>query len=164
MNGVNVEWIPGFDHAGIATQSVVNRKMNKLSEASDLGTNLKEFAETNLNRIKDQLQTTGALLDWDSTYYTMDESHSSAVKEAFIQLFENGLIQRADGIVNWSCALKTTVADIEVDEIDFDKKVTVRLPNYKDPVDFGVLYHVAYRFLDSGKMLNLPNGVCYFSK
>ncbi len=80
------------------------------------------------------------------------QTHSSVVQDAFIQLFDSGLIKRVDGIVNWSCALKTTVADIEVDEVDFDKRTTISVPNYKDPVEFGVLYYVAYQFLDSGKI------------
>lgn len=54
--------------------------------------------------------------------------------------------------MNWSCALKTTVADIEVDEVDFDKRTSISIPNYKDPVEFGVLYYVAYQLLDSGKV------------
>lgn len=66
------------------------------------------------------------------------------MKEAFIQLFENGIIKRENGIVNWSCALQTSVADIEVDEVDFDKKITIRVPGYKSAVAFGVLYHVEY--------------------
>lgn len=73
MSGVNVEWIPGFDHAGIATQSVVNRKLAKQSENLDPATAIQNFSSSNLHFIREQLQRTGALLDWDQTYYTLDE-------------------------------------------------------------------------------------------
>ncbi|ODM98155.1 Valine--tRNA ligase, mitochondrial 1 [Orchesella cincta] len=153
MTGLDIDWIPGFDHAGIATQSVVNRKMSKNKDGSTVGDNLKGFSSSNLDLIRQQLMASGALLNWDSEYYTLDERHSQTVKEAFIQLYENGLIRRADGIVNWSCAIQTTVADIEVDNISFDKRMTLRVPNYEFPIQFGVLYHVAYSLLDSDEKI-----------
>ncbi|CAL8121940.1 unnamed protein product [Orchesella dallaii] len=153
MTGLDVEWIPGFDHAGIATQSVVNRKMSKNQGTSALGENLKDFSTNNLDLIRKQLMASGALLNWGNEYYTLDKKHSQTVKEAFIQLFDDGLVRRADGIVNWSCALQTTVADIEVDNVSFEKKTSLRVPNYEHPIPFGVLYHVAYSMLDSDEKI-----------
>lgn len=77
MNGLKVEWIPGFDHAGIATQSVVNRKLSKQAEPLEMGASLINFSRANLQTIKAQLEKTGALLDWDKMYYTLDEVMSS---------------------------------------------------------------------------------------
>jgi valyl-tRNA synthetase len=78
MNGYNVEWIPGFDHAGIATQSVVTRQVQKLlqsdsKEAVDMDKQLRSFSDKNLASIRGQLKSMGTLLDWESTYYTLDE-------------------------------------------------------------------------------------------
>lgn len=75
MTGTGIEWIPGFDHAGIATHSVVSRKISKQSEArpQDIGKSLLNFSSSNLSSIQSQLEKSGALLDWDKKYYTLDE-------------------------------------------------------------------------------------------
>jgi len=75
MRGHKVEWIPGFDHAGIATHSVVTKKLSKAGtlNPSDLQSELENHALTNRERIKEQLDALGALLDWDREYYTLDE-------------------------------------------------------------------------------------------
>lgn len=72
------------------------------------------------------------------------------VKEAFVQLFEAGLIQRSNGIVNWSCSLQSSIADVEIDHVDFKGRITLKVPNHDYPVEFGVLYNCAYRLEDSG--------------
>jgi len=72
------------------------------------------------------------------------------VQEAFVQLFESGLICRDDGIVNWCCSLQSSVADIEVDHVDFKGKITLKVPGCDIPVEFGVLYYCGYQLENSG--------------
>jgi valyl-tRNA synthetase len=75
MTGSNVEWIPGFDHAGIATHSVVQRKLALSSRSpTELQTEINNFSKLNRESITDQLKLLGALLDWEKTYYTLDEA------------------------------------------------------------------------------------------
>ena len=74
-----------------------------------------EWKEKHGNRIQEQLRRVGASLDWDREVFTMDSNLSTAVSEGFTQLFDKGLIYRANRLVNWSCSLKTAISDIEVE-------------------------------------------------
>ncbi len=121
MQGYVALWLPGTDHAGIATQNVVERQL--ASEGKDrhvLGRDrflqrVWEWKDTYRNRIVKQLKRMGASCDWSRERFTMDEGLSSAVKEVFIQLFEEGLIYRDTYIVNWCPRCETALADIEVE-------------------------------------------------
>ena len=124
MRGDRVLWVPGLDHAGIATQSVVEKRLAATSNGTitrhDLGreTFLKqvwEWREEHGRRIVLQLQGLGASLDWEEEFFTLDEIRSKAVVEAFVRLHEAGLVYRRERHVNWCCALQTTISDIEVD-------------------------------------------------
>ena len=75
------------------------------------------------------------------------------VKEAFIHLFDTGVIRRGIGIVNWCYALQTSLADIEVDEVEFNGRTKMRVPGYENPVDFGLLYYCAYKIQNSGRVI-----------
>ncbi|CAJ0837622.1 9038_t:CDS:10 [Entrophospora sp. SA101] len=120
MSGYQVSWIPGTDHAGIATQSVVERKLyseNKITR-HQLGKDefIKEiwkWRELHGNQIIQQMKRLGSSLDWNNLYFTMDETRSQAVKKAFIKLYNDGLIYRDNRLVNWCCALETVISDIE---------------------------------------------------
>ena len=121
MNGKTVLWVPGCDHAGIATQVVVERKLKKEQNQSrhDLGREMFiekiwEWKNTKGDRIYHQLRKLGVSVDWDRCAFTMDEKLSKAVKEAFVQLHEQKLIYRSNRLVNWSCALNSAISDIEV--------------------------------------------------
>lgn len=94
----------------------------------------------------------GASLDWSKQFFTMDSAQSYAVTEAFIKLYEHGLIYRSDYLVNWSCALGSAIADIEVDHIKICGSTMISTPQNDKPVEFGILTKFAYKVCDSGNV------------
>eukprot|EP00095_Tigriopus_kingsejongensis_P000951 maker-scaffold360_size197209-snap-gene-0.41 protein:Tk00951 transcript:maker-scaffold360_size197209-snap-gene-0.41-mRNA-1 annotation:"hypothetical protein DAPPUDRAFT_328232" len=150
MDGYRVMWVPGSDHAGIATQAVVEKHLRKKGiQARDLGRD-KFLAEVGQWRhakgdlIFHQLTQLGASLDWRRTTFTLDPSHCLAVNEAFVCLFERGLIYRALAPVNWSPQLQSAISDIEVTHVSVEKKTRLTLPGYERPVEFGQIFDIAY--------------------
>ncbi|PIA49674.1 hypothetical protein AQUCO_01300442v1, partial [Aquilegia coerulea] len=125
MSGYNTLWVPGMDHAGIATQ-VWKWKT--------------EYGSTILN----QERRLGVSLDWSRECFTMDDPRSKAVTEAFVRLYKENLIKRDYRLVNWDCVLRTAISDIEVDYKDIKERTLINVPGYKDPVEFGVLTSFAY--------------------
>ncbi len=121
MKGKNTLWQPGTDHAGIATQMVVERQLNAEGKSRhDLGREafierIWEWKEESGGNITQQLRRMGASPDWTRERFTMDEGLSDAVQKVFIQLYEEGLIYRGKRLVNWDPVLKTAVSDIEVE-------------------------------------------------
>ena len=120
MSNKNTLWVPGTDHAGIATQIVVERQLDaqKISR-HDLGreTFLKkvwEWKEESGSTITRQIRRLGASIDWSREYFTMDPKMSAAVVEVFVTLYEQGLIYRGKRLVNWDPVLGTAVSDLEV--------------------------------------------------
>ncbi|WP_136418811.1 valine--tRNA ligase [Herbaspirillum sp. ST 5-3] len=120
MRGHNTAWIPGTDHAGIATQIVVERQLDaqKISR-HDLGREkflekVWEWKEKSGSTITGQMRRLGASTDWTREYFTMDEKMSKAVTEVFVRLYEQGLIYRGKRLVNWDPKLHTAVSDLEV--------------------------------------------------
>ncbi|MFJ3044230.1 valine--tRNA ligase [Herbaspirillum chlorophenolicum] len=120
MRGYNTAWIPGTDHAGIATQIVVERQLDaqKISR-HDLGREkfvekVWEWKEKSGSTITGQMRRMGASTDWDREYFTMDPKMSKAVTEVFVRLYEQGLIYRGKRLVNWDPVLGTAVSDLEV--------------------------------------------------
>jgi valyl-tRNA synthetase len=120
MRGFNTAWIPGTDHAGIATQIVVERQLDaqKISR-HDLGREkfvekVWEWKEKSGNTITGQMRRLGASADWQREYFTMDETRSKVVAEVFVRLYEQGLIYRGKRLVNWDPVLGTAVSDLEV--------------------------------------------------
>ncbi|WP_050469724.1 valine--tRNA ligase [Herbaspirillum chlorophenolicum] len=120
MRGYNTAWIPGTDHAGIATQIVVERQLDaqKISR-HDLGREkfvekVWEWKEKSGSTITGQMRRMGASADWDREYFTMDPKMSKAVIEVFVRLYEQGLIYRGKRLVNWDPVLGTAVSDLEV--------------------------------------------------
>ncbi|KAG2185627.1 hypothetical protein INT44_002420 [Umbelopsis vinacea] len=155
MCGYDVSWIPGTDHAGIGTQSVVERQLMKDRQLSrhDLGREafveeIWKWREHYGNRIIEQIRKIGASVDWDKTYFTMDESRSKAVQNAFIKLYEDGLIYRDSRLVNWCCELETVISDIEVDYHEITGQTFKSLPGRSEGVEFGVLHKFAYQVVD----------------
>ena len=120
MRGFNTAWIPGTDHAGIATQIVVGRQLDaKKVSRHDLGREkfiekVWEWKEHSGSTITGQMRRLGASTDWSREYFTMDEKMSKAVTEVFVRLFEQGLIYRGKRLVNWDPVLGTAVSDLEV--------------------------------------------------
>jgi valyl-tRNA synthetase len=126
MRGYNTAWIPGTDHAGIATQIVVERQLDaqKISR-HDLGREafvekVWEWKEKSGNTITGQMRRMGTSPDWKREYFTMDETRSKVVAEVFVRLYEQGLIYRGKRLVNWDPVLGTAVSDLEVDSQEED--------------------------------------------
>ncbi|XXG89905.1 hypothetical protein AAC387_Pa12g1796 [Persea americana] len=151
MSGYNTLWIPGIDHAGIATQVVVEKKIMRERRLTrhDLGREQfvsevwkwkNEYGGTILN----QERRLGVSLDWSRQCFTMDERRSKAVTEAFVRLYREGLIYRDNRLVNWDCILRTAISDIEVDYQDIKERTLLKVPGYDHPVEFGVLTSFAY--------------------
>ena len=124
MEGCNVLWMPGTDHAGIATQNVVEKELAREGlSRHDLGREefLKrvwQWKEKYGNYIIEQLKRLGASCDWERTRFTMDEGFSRAVREVFVRLYEEGLIYRGDYMVNWCPRCHTALSDLEVEYQD----------------------------------------------
>src|SRR3989338_8005649 len=124
MSGYNTLWMPGTDHAGIATQNVVERQLaNEGTNRHDIGR--KEFVERVLKwkeesggTIIKQLKRLGSSCDWDRERFTMDEGLSEAVKEVFVRLYNEGLIYRDNYIINWCPRCHTALSDLEVDPVE----------------------------------------------
>jgi valyl-tRNA synthetase len=120
MKGFNVLWVPGTDHAGIATQTIVERELLKEGiKREDLGREkfvkrVWKWKEVYGKRIIEQLQRLGASCDWSRERFTMDEGFSLAVREAFVRLYNDGLIYRGHYLVNWCPRCETALSDLEV--------------------------------------------------
>lgn len=121
MKGVPTLWVPGTDHAGIATQMVVERELNKSGiERQALGREkfvekVWEWKDFYSTRIGEQIRRLGASCDWSRERFTLDSGLSKAVSEFFVRLYEDGLMYRGPRIVNWSPKLRTAVSDLEVE-------------------------------------------------
>ncbi|MDQ3556236.1 MAG: valine--tRNA ligase [Gemmatimonadota bacterium] len=122
MSGFNALWIPGTDHAGIATQMVVEREMRETEGVSrhDLGREeflrrVWEWKERYGSRITEQIRVLGASPDWSREYFTMDPGLSRSVREVFVRLYEEGLIYRAHRLINWCPSDRTALSDLEVE-------------------------------------------------
>lgn len=134
MRGFEVLWLPGTDHAGIATQMVVERQLAKEGVTrqelgrEDFIKRVWAWKEQYGNRISEQTRRMGASLDWSRERFTMDEGLSRAVREVFVRLWEEGLIYRDDRLVNWDPVSQTVLSDLEVEQEEED----------------GFLWHIAY--------------------
>ncbi|XP_050684326.1 valine--tRNA ligase isoform X2 [Leptidea sinapis] len=156
MNGRTTLWNPGCDHAGIATQVVVEKKLWREEKKTrhDLGRGefikrVWKWKEEKGGRIYEQLRSLGSSLDWSRERFTMDPVMCKAVNEAFIRLHDAGDIYRANRLVNWSCTLKSAISDIEVDKVELTGRTMLSIPGYDNKVEFGVLVHFAYKAEDS---------------
>ncbi len=145
MRGFNTAWIPGTDHAGIATQIVVERQLDaqKLSR-HDLGREkfvekVWEWKEQSGSTITGQMRRMGASTDWSREYFTMDEKLSGTVTEVFVRLFEQGLIYRGKRLVHWDPVLGTAVSDLEVVSEEED----------------GFMWHIRYPLADGSGHLTV---------
>ncbi|XP_069344957.1 valine--tRNA ligase, mitochondrial isoform X1 [Eulemur rufifrons] len=151
MRGDQVLWVPGSDHAGIATQAVVEKQLwkergvrrHELSR-EDFLREVWQWKEAKGGEICEQLRALGASLDWDRECFTMDAGSSTAVTEAFVRLYEVGLLYRNRQLVNWSCALRSAISDIEVESRPLPGRTELRLPGCPTPVSFGLLVSVAF--------------------
>ncbi|KAJ2156197.1 hypothetical protein GGF46_005348 [Coemansia sp. RSA 552] len=155
MHGRSVNWVPGTDHAGISMQSVVEKKLMREAGETRHSLGRDRFVERvwkwkreHGDRIKQQTTRIGASLNWDQEYFTMDPHHSQIVRDAFIRLYDDGLVYRATRMVNWSCALQSVISDIEVDKIPTEGRTLLHVPGHKAKVEFGVLHAIEFRVVD----------------
>ena len=145
MSGFNALWQPGTDHAGIATQNVVERQLH--AEGTDrekLGREefikrVWKWRDESGGTIGNQLRKLGCSLDWERDRFTMDEGLSKAVREVFVTLYEEGLIYQGDYIINWCPRCHTALSDLEVE--------------YEDKK--GHLYNIKYKFKDEDRHLTI---------
>ncbi|HET8541053.1 MAG TPA: valine--tRNA ligase [Anaeromyxobacter sp.] len=128
MSGFNTLWLPGTDHAGIATQMIVEKELKKTEKASRHDLGREEFLrrvwawkERYGSRIGEQHQALGAALDWDRERFTMDEGLSRAVREVFVRLHEEGLVYREKKLINWCPDCHTALSDLEVEQKDAEQ-------------------------------------------
>jgi valyl-tRNA synthetase len=143
MEGYNVLWMPGTDHAGIATQNVVEKQL--LEEGLDRHTlgrdkfieRVWKWKEQSGGTIIGQLKRLGASCDWSRERFTMDEGLSDAVKEVFVRLYHEGLIYRSHYIINWCPRCQTALSDLEVDHHEVS----------------GKLYHLKYPFKEKNRFV-----------
>ncbi len=122
MAAYNAMWLPGTDHAGIATQMVVERKLRESEGKSRHDIGREEFVkrvwtwrQQSGDQILEQLKRLGCSLDWERLKFTMEPAYSEAVIEAFVTLHEEGLIYRAERLINWCVSCRTALSDLEVD-------------------------------------------------
>lgn len=143
MQGFNVMWLPGTDHAGIATQTVVEKELKKQNiTRHQLGRSafvekVWEWKHQYGNRIYSQMKRLGDSCDWDRACFTLDEGVSKAVRKVFVNLYKKNWIYRGQRLVNWSGPLETAISDLEVEH----KQVK------------GSLYHIKYPLADSSEYL-----------
>ncbi len=141
MQGYETLWQPGMDHAGIATQNVVERELAKEGlSRHDLGREAFEqrvwqWKAESGGAISDQMRRLGDGVDWDRERFTMDEGLSRAVQTIFKRLYDDGLIYRAERIINWCPRCATAISDIEVDHKDLDGElVSIRYGDGEDEI------------------------------
>ena len=145
MRGFNTAWIPGTDHAGIATQIVVERQLDAQNiSRHDLGREkflekVWEWKEKSGSTITGQMRRMGTSPDWDREYFTMDKTRSKTVTEVFVRLYEEGLIYRGKRLVNWDPVLGTAVSDLEVVSEE----------------ENGSMWHIRYPFADGSGSLTV---------
>ena len=138
MRGDNTLWLPGTDHAGIATQIVVERQLQDQGQSRhDIGrknfvARVWEWKQHSGNVITDQMRRLGDTVDWTREYFTMDATQSAVVNETFVRLFEEGLIYRGKRLVSWDPVLRSAVSDLEVESEEED----------------GFLWHIRYPLAD----------------
>ncbi|KIP98940.1 valyl-tRNA synthetase [Agrobacterium tumefaciens] len=154
MRGKDVLWQPGMDHAGIATQMVVERKLmeNKLPGRREMGREafvekIWEWKEESGGLIFNQLKRLGASCDWSRERFTMDEGLSEAVLEVFVTLYKQGLIYKDKRLVNWDPKLLTAISDLEVEP----QEIKGNLWHFRYPLEKGVTYQYPCAWDDRGE-------------
>jgi len=150
MAGFNTVWVPGTDHAGIATQIVVERQLQAQGiSRHDMGptpaearknfvSKVWEWKEQSGNTITTQMRRMGDSVDWGREYFTMDDKLSKVVTQTFVKLYEQGLIYRGKRLVNWDPVLKSAVSDLEVESTEAN----------------GFMHYITYPFADGPQLID----------
>ena len=151
MRGFHTLYLPGTDHAGIATQvavekylAVTERKSRHQLGRSTFLERVERWRATQSDHIMTQLRYLGASLDWTRERFTMDMSYSRAVVEAFTRFHQEGILCRATRLVNWCPSLQSVISDLEVEYMEVTPNQTIRVPDYPQPVEMGCMTAFAY--------------------
>ena len=145
MQGYNALWMPGTDHAGIVTEIIMEKQLATWGTSrEELGrekfiARMWNWKDESRGTIIDQLEQLGCSCDWERERFTMDEGLSKAVRTAFVQLYNDGLIYRGEYMVNWCPNCQTAVSDLEVEPVEID----------------GNFYHIKYPIKDSGESVEI---------
>lgn len=152
MKGLTVLYVPGCDHAGISTQSVVENMLYMRRNGMtrhDLGR--EKFVETVWEwkedyhvKINKVLRRLGGSMDWTREAFTMDKNLSAAVRQTFVQLHDEGLIYRANRLVNWCTKLTTALSNLEVDQKELEGSTKIDVPGYDKKIEFGSIWNFKY--------------------
>lgn len=151
MRGMTTLFLPGCDHAGISTQSVVENMLWRRQKKTrhDLGRpkfteTVWEWKEEYHKKINTVLKRMGGSFDWTREAFTMDANLSTAVTETFVRLHEEGYIYRSNRLVNWCTKLNTALSNLEVDNKDLEGRTMLDVPGYDRKIEFGVITHFKY--------------------
>ncbi|PWY98270.1 putative VAS1-valyl-tRNA synthetase [Testicularia cyperi] len=162
MKGYRTLFNPGYDHAGIATQSVVEKRLAKTEGKSRYDYGREKFLEKVFEwkddyqgRISNQMRRLGASYDFSREAFTMDAPRYKAVTETFCRLHEDGIIYRANRLVNWCCKLHTTLSNLEVDQKQLNGRTLMNVPGYdaNERIEFGVIVSFSYQIEGSDEKI-----------
>lgn len=162
MRGLTTLYLPGCDHAGISTQSVVENMLWRRQQKTrhDLGREkftetVWEWKEEYHKKINVVLKRMGGSFDWTREAFTMDANLSAAVSETFVRLHEEGYIYRSNRLVNWCTKLNTALSNLEVDNKDLDGRTMIDVPGYDRKIEFGVITHFKYSIEGTDEMIEV---------
>ena len=154
MKGDHTLYVPGTDHAGIATQTIVEKQLRKMENKTRFDLGREKFLERVWEwkneyggSICNQIRQLGSSVDWSREAFTMDAKCSRAVTEAFVRFHKAGIIKRDKRLVNWSCALKSAISNIEVEKIDIEGGAMFAVPGHtkREKYQFGMFTEFAYK-------------------
>ncbi|GMM33716.1 valine--tRNA ligase [Saccharomycopsis crataegensis] len=151
MKGKTVLYVPGFDHAGISTQSVVEKNLWATEKVTrqDLGREkflekVWEWKEVYHQKIKSQFSSLGASYDWSREAFTLSPELSKAVIEAFVRLHKSGYIYRENKLVNWCVQLRSATSNSEIESVEYEGRTLIKVPGYDEKVEVGVITSFSY--------------------
>ena len=162
MRGLTTLWLPGCDHAGISTQSVVEKMIMRQEGKTrqDLGRTklverIWEWKEKYHGNINMALKRMGGSLDWTREAFTMNPNFTAAVTETFCTLHEEGFIYRSNKLVNWCTALNTSLSNLEVDNKELEGRTMLEVPGYGKKIEFGVITYFQYEVEGSNEKVEV---------
>lgn len=162
MQGKTTLWLPGCDHAGISTQSVVENMLWRREQKTRHDLGRPKFVETVWQwkndyhqRINNVLRRMGGSFDWTREAFTMDENFTAAVTETFVSLHEDGIIYRANRLVNWCTKLNTALSNLEVESKELPGRTLLNVPGYDKKIEFGVIVHFQYPIEGTDQMIEV---------
>ncbi|KAI1653624.1 tRNA synthetases class I-domain-containing protein [Daldinia decipiens] len=162
MHGKTTLWLPGCDHAGISTQSVVENMLWRRQGKTRHDLGRKKFVETVWDwkedyhkRINNAQRKMGGSTDWSREAFTMDKNLSAAVTETFVKLHEEGTIYRANRLVNWCTQLNTALSNLEVINKELTGRTLLDVPGYDKKVEFGIIVHFKYPIEGSNETIEV---------